>query len=350
MGFDYYAFGALMPGRTWPIQTSPDNTSAGTKPYRYQYNGKESDFEVTNIGGTSYDYGMRDYDPRLGRFKSIDPLTASYPELTPYQYAGNTPIWAFDLDGLEPGVTKPALKEGETDAADIAPVGVQGKDWKYTEGNNYINSAKQREATYFYSSKLGKLNGTSYKYYELLNPPENAIASGETGTGTVSLTQAGSNQPQQVQTQQTQPVLNNAPPVQNQQSQVQQNNIAPQVPPRFNLNIGFNISSNVLANRANARTQLLPLANTLVANPNLRVIITGNVFNPQLVQGNTPAALNQNVFMNGQQVLVRQLMLSRAGTIRMQLRAMGVPSNQIITVPGSVQNTPAGLNTNFRIR
>lgn len=32
---------------------------------------------------------------------SIDPLTKSYPELTPYQFASNTPIQAIDLDGLE---------------------------------------------------------------------------------------------------------------------------------------------------------------------------------------------------------------------------------------------------------
>ncbi|MBW3469829.1 hypothetical protein EGN73_18695 [Arthrospiribacter ruber] len=39
---------------------------------------------------------------------SVDPLTGSYPMLTPYQYASNTPIQAIDLDGLEavryPGV------------------------------------------------------------------------------------------------------------------------------------------------------------------------------------------------------------------------------------------------------
>jgi len=31
----------------------------------------------------------------------VDPLTKSYPMLTPYQFASNTPIWAIDLDGLE---------------------------------------------------------------------------------------------------------------------------------------------------------------------------------------------------------------------------------------------------------
>lgn len=44
---------------------------------------------------------MRIYDPRVGRFLSVDPITSKYPELTPYQFASNTPIQAIDLDGLE---------------------------------------------------------------------------------------------------------------------------------------------------------------------------------------------------------------------------------------------------------
>jgi hypothetical protein len=38
----------------------------------------------------------------VARFMSVDPLAPKYPWYTPYQFAGNTPIWATDLDGLEP--------------------------------------------------------------------------------------------------------------------------------------------------------------------------------------------------------------------------------------------------------
>jgi hypothetical protein len=51
--------------------------------------------------GNSQDYGMRIYDTRVGRFLSVDPLTSQFPYYTPYQYAGNKPIWAMDLDGAE---------------------------------------------------------------------------------------------------------------------------------------------------------------------------------------------------------------------------------------------------------
>tara|TARA_R110001592_G_scaffold178589_2_gene419720 strand:- start:568 stop:1635 length:1068 start_codon:yes stop_codon:yes gene_type:complete len=86
---DYYAFGSLMPGR---------NASSGD--YRYGFNGKEKDDEVKG-NGNSYDYGFRIYDSRLGKFLSVDPLSQNFPWWTPYQFAGNTPIQAIDLDGLE---------------------------------------------------------------------------------------------------------------------------------------------------------------------------------------------------------------------------------------------------------
>lgn len=72
-----------------------------TEVYRFGFNGKENDNEVKGTGNQQ-DYGMRIYDPRLGRFLSIDPLTKSFPQLSPYQFADNNPILNIDLDGLEP--------------------------------------------------------------------------------------------------------------------------------------------------------------------------------------------------------------------------------------------------------
>jgi RHS repeat-associated protein len=68
--------------------------------YRFGFNGKENDNGVKGLGNQQ-DYGMRIYDPRVGRFLSVDPLTKGYPELTPYQFASNTPIQGIDLDGGE---------------------------------------------------------------------------------------------------------------------------------------------------------------------------------------------------------------------------------------------------------
>jgi RHS repeat-associated protein len=68
--------------------------------YRFGFNGKENDNGVKGLGNQQ-DYGMRIYDPRVGRFLSTDPLQAKYPGLTPYQFASNSPIAHIDLDGQE---------------------------------------------------------------------------------------------------------------------------------------------------------------------------------------------------------------------------------------------------------
>jgi RHS repeat-associated protein len=88
---DYYPFGSQQPGRSYA------ETGAS---YRYGFNGKENDNEVKG-SGDQIDYGMRVYDPRAGRFLSVDPIYKKFPMLSPYQYASNTPIQAIDLDGLE---------------------------------------------------------------------------------------------------------------------------------------------------------------------------------------------------------------------------------------------------------
>ncbi|MBN8703400.1 MAG: hypothetical protein J0M08_10065 [Bacteroidetes bacterium] len=63
---DYYSFGQSMPGRNFNAST-----------YKFSFNGKLDDAEVEG----QQDYGMRIYDKRLGRFKSVDPLSGKFPHL-----------------------------------------------------------------------------------------------------------------------------------------------------------------------------------------------------------------------------------------------------------------------------
>ncbi len=86
---DYAPFGMTLVGRSF----SSDK-------YRYGFNGKENDNEVKGTGNQQ-DYGLRIYDPRLGKFLSVDPLSWKYPMLTPYQFASNIPTKFVDLDGAE---------------------------------------------------------------------------------------------------------------------------------------------------------------------------------------------------------------------------------------------------------
>ncbi|WP_159453638.1 LamG-like jellyroll fold domain-containing protein [Ohtaekwangia koreensis] len=88
--YNYYPFGMDMTSRSW---------TANSK-YRYGFNGKEKD-DSGEFGNTTYDYGFRIYNPSIGRFLSVDPLTENFAYWGPYHFAGNKPIVSIDLDGLE---------------------------------------------------------------------------------------------------------------------------------------------------------------------------------------------------------------------------------------------------------
>jgi RHS repeat-associated protein len=85
----YYDFG-------WGM---PDRGFEGSLGYAFGFNGKMNDKDWG--GQLIQDYGFRLYNPSIGKFLSFDPLAPDYPELTPYQFASNTPINSIDLDGLE---------------------------------------------------------------------------------------------------------------------------------------------------------------------------------------------------------------------------------------------------------
>lgn len=91
---DYFPFGMQMPGRSY----------SAASPYRYGYNGKENDKEVKG-DGNQLDYGMRIYDPRIGRFLSIDPEFNRFPYHSGYAAFNNSPVLYNDPDGRTGEVT-----------------------------------------------------------------------------------------------------------------------------------------------------------------------------------------------------------------------------------------------------
>jgi RHS repeat-associated protein len=139
---DYYSFGMAMPARKY---TKPN---AG---YRYGFNGKENDNEVKG-DGNQQDYGMRIYDPRLGKFLSVDPLTKSFAMLTPYQFASNSPVANIDLDG------------NEAKYFNIVVTEVFDGKGRLINSNSSINEDKSKEAGWF-------VNGAIYR-------PEGELGSG----------------------------------------------------------------------------------------------------------------------------------------------------------------------------
>lgn len=84
---DYYPYGMVMPGR---------NGNAGD--YRYGFQGQEKDDEVSGEGN-SYDFGNRMYNPRIGKFLSLDAFASKYPSISPYAFVTNNPISNIEMGG-----------------------------------------------------------------------------------------------------------------------------------------------------------------------------------------------------------------------------------------------------------
>ncbi|NHN28088.1 DUF4329 domain-containing protein [Flavobacterium jejuense] len=79
-----------------PLPSTPVDPS-----YKYKYQGQERQTEL-GLNWDSFKY--RNYDPAIGRFMSIDPLTEDYPLWAPYVFSGNRVVDARELEGLEPHV------------------------------------------------------------------------------------------------------------------------------------------------------------------------------------------------------------------------------------------------------
>ncbi len=76
------------------------NRHGSSNSYRYGFQGQEKDDELKGEGN-SLNYTFRMHDPRVGRFLSLDPLSAQYPHNSPYVFSENRVIDGVELEGLE---------------------------------------------------------------------------------------------------------------------------------------------------------------------------------------------------------------------------------------------------------
>ena len=88
------------------------NRHTNTNEYRFGYNGMEKDKEIKG-DGNSYTTEFRQYDPRLGRWLSLDPLMGKFPNVSPYVAFDNNPVYYIDPYGLESGTGQDKSIDGD---------------------------------------------------------------------------------------------------------------------------------------------------------------------------------------------------------------------------------------------
>jgi RHS repeat-associated protein len=100
-------------------------------------------------GGNSYDFGARMFDPRLGRWLSIDPHVKRYPGISPYHFSYNNPVIFNDPNGKDGRLT--IDYENKT-------VTLETTVHIYGDGDILAGQAKAE----FYNEMYGKMNNIAY--------------------------------------------------------------------------------------------------------------------------------------------------------------------------------------------
>jgi RHS repeat-associated protein len=90
----YYPFGLAMK------MISPRALSVNPINW-HKYSDKELQSEEFSDGSglEEYDFGVRYFDPQIGRWNGLDPMAEKFPNLSPYNYSANNPVLFVDKDG-----------------------------------------------------------------------------------------------------------------------------------------------------------------------------------------------------------------------------------------------------------
>jgi RHS repeat-associated protein len=310
----------VMPGRKY---------QAAGGLYRYGFNGKENHNEVKGEGNQQ-DYGMRIYDPRLVKFLSIDPITKSYPWYTPYQFAGNKPIWCIDLDGLEdipatgsnypqPFSTEQLIKWATTDGFYKGPQS-RGETVLLIQDYRVIETKTNR---------VVNIHKEIVLYQGDYNKPINKILQGN-----VTFAENGNTGPGRG------PQMTGGGTIQfgTQEFKIQMDKLYPDGIPVNDVSIKFGPNSRKLNDEDKVLEKLKPIADFLTAYPETKINISGNTD-----LSSPPSTIIKS---DDEDISVQQLMDGRAQTLNKVLtEKLKVNPTQVNTTPGT-----QGTNTNGNIK
>ncbi len=152
----YYPFG--MARQDCSLDTLKEN--------KYLYNGKELD---TDFGLNWYHYGARMYDPAIGRFTGVDPISDQFAWVSTYNYAENEPIAHIDLHGLQKSKPNPAKgveHEWQPDDAEMVARGRYPTQNDVLTSRSGVNFSNPNEVTQFEADKRITRRNRVWKWFE----------------------------------------------------------------------------------------------------------------------------------------------------------------------------------------
>jgi len=322
--------------------------------YRFGFNGQEVDDEVKGEGN-SLAFTYRVYDPRLGKFLSVDPLAPSYSWNSPYAFAENDVIRAIDLEGLEKWiVTYYYGKDGEktrvkirrsTDVkGEVRENNILANGVKITDQNVIIYHVLETGGSYAKNSFASDLTDAEYLYLdagktkitELGSSPNasggstgvNGFAGGDTfKDGALRTTEyifPPKPAPIPKKPVVTAPIETPKP-------------IEPVVT-TLELDIKFLSGTGDFASTTQANSILQPIAQQLLANPQNTVTLSPNTGQPQ----------NPNWLQQGFQALGapsgQQLLQARRTTLMNWFAGQGVDTSQVIIPNPDSSNFSTTIN------
>ena len=130
----YYPFGLSI--------NALSSTAPLSKPNRFKLSGNE---HQTEFDWNVYDFNARTYDPILGRFMQIDPMSEKREWLNPYNYVQNNPLIRVDPEGTEDWYTNEngdfTYDENIKSQADLDKAGIKGT-YQGVKGWGGINEQK----------------------------------------------------------------------------------------------------------------------------------------------------------------------------------------------------------------
>ena len=365
-GLNYYPFGLEQNDRSYQSNS-----------YRYGFNGKEKDSGGEWGSQTHYDYGFRIYNPSIARFLSVDPLSGNYPWFTPYQFAGNTPIWAIDIEGLEAFYVTRWYENDQLNTKIKVEV-LSADERPENSGRMFLRGPHKDQNHFIQHTLIDRDGNATTTYAPALSSDEYKAMRAETDKGRMGnellpglyvaeySEYSPSPPPPKPKVTISEPVVKEA--------LVNPNVVIPNIkskpPPVIETGeILFVGNSN---NLVGGDEEIDNVYSILIDNPDLRVTIVGNVGtnfktrsskNPidyfrdrDVIFGSSNDALNQKSVGTYKNVdtgeefkgTLRDLMLLRANKIKKELEDRGINPDRVDVAPGSVEFGEENRTTEFR--